>query len=81
MQRARLSKDGEEGNNPCFPATARGKLPRRAVGGEGGGTDPAGVRPVKGEFCQMRDLGRWLGQLYPVWMGGARLEVSIQIRQ
>lgn len=49
--------------------------------GEGAGTDPAGVRPVKGEFCQMRDLGRWLGQLHPVWMGGARLEVSIQVRQ
>lgn len=78
VQRASLSKDGKLGNSPCFPATARGNLPRRAAGQ---GTDPAGVRPVKGEFCQMGDLGRWLGQLHPVWIGGARLEVSIQIRQ
>ena len=57
----------QTGNSPCFPATARGNLPRRAAGQ---GTDPAGVRPVKGEFCQMGDLGRWLGQLHPVWIGG-----------
>lgn len=45
------------------------------------GYRPSMGQASKGEFCQMGDLGRWLGQLRPVWLGGARLEVGIQIRQ
>ena len=41
---------------PVLSCHCKRELAQEGSGGRGGGgTDPAGVRPVKGEFCQMRD--------------------------
>ena len=65
VQRARLSKDGEEGNNPCFPATARGNLLRRVVRGEGGGYWPSRGQASKGRILPNERLREVAGAAAP----------------